>query len=174
MHEELEKLRGGDRRSIGRAEEVAADVLADPSLFDVVFDGMACDDPVVRMRAADAVEKATGERPALLGDAHRERLLGDLAAVDQQEVRWHVAQLLPRLDLDGEDVDRAVGILDGYLDDESRIVRVNAMSALADLAVAHPGLREGVRARIEASMAEGSPAVRARGRKLLAALESED
>lgn len=172
MHEELEKLRGGDRRSTGRAEEVAADVLDDPVLFDVVFDGMAVGDPVVRMRAADAVEKATAERPELLGPAHRERLIDEFAGVDQQEVRWHVAQLLPRLELDDSDVDRAVEILEGFLDDDSRIVRVNAMQALADLALAHPRLRGPVRGRIEDAMEEGSPAVRARGRKLLEALES--
>lgn len=172
MHEELEKLAGGDRRSIGRAEEVAADVLADPSLFDVVFDGMAVEDPVVRMRAADAVEKITDERPELLDDRHRERLLGDLAAIDQQEVRWHVAQLLPRLDLAGDDVDRAVSILEGFLDDESRIVQVNAMSALADVAAAHPRFRDGVRERIATLVEGGSPSVQARGKKLLEGLES--
>ena len=174
MHEELEKLRGGDRRSIGRAGEVAADVLADPSLFDVVFDGMAVEDPVVRMRAADAVEKATAERPELLDASHRERLLGDFAGIDQAEVRWHVAQLLPRLDLDDRDVDRAVERLSGFLDDESRIVRVNAMQALADLALAQPRLREPVRGLIEDAMEEGAPAVQARGRKLLAALASAE
>jgi hypothetical protein len=34
----LQKLEGGDLRSIGRAEEVAQDILADPSLFGEVFD----------------------------------------------------------------------------------------------------------------------------------------
>lgn len=135
---------------------------------------MAVEDPVVRMRAADAVEKATAERPALLDASHRERLLGEIAAIDQQEVRWHVAQLLPRLDLDDGDVDRAVAVLEGFLDDESRIVRVNAMSALADLALAHPRLHEPVRRRIEDAMADGIPAVQARGRKLLSALESTE
>ncbi len=41
MHPLLQKLDGGDRRSIGRSEEVVADVLADPALFDVVFQGYA-------------------------------------------------------------------------------------------------------------------------------------
>lgn len=174
MHDELEKLRGGDRRSIGRAGEVAEDVLAEPSLFEVVFDGMAAADPVVRMRAADAIEKATAERPALLTDAHRKRLLGDLAEIDQPEVRWHVAQLLGRVDLDGGDVDRAVDILRGFLADDSRIVRVNAMTALADIAAANPRLRDDVRARIGELVDGGSPSVQARGRKLLDALERLD
>lgn len=174
MPDELEKLRGGDRRSIGRAQEVADDVLEDPSLFDVVFDGIADDDPVVRLRAADAIEKATAERPDLLTEGHRERLLAEYATIDQQEVRWHVAQLLPRLDLHGEDLERAVARLSGFLDDESQIVRVNAMTALADLAAAHPEFRADVRQRIEVLVDGGSPSVQARGRKLLDALERLD
>lgn len=174
MDEVVTKLRGGDRRSIGRAEEVAEDVLGDPSRFDAVVDAMAHEDPVVRMRAADAVEKATAERPDLLTAAHRARLLGDLGAIDQQEVRWHVAQLLPRIELDGDDVDRAVDLLDRFLDDDSQIVRVNAMTALADLAAVHPRLRETVHARIETLVDGGSPSVQARGRKLLDGLERLD
>ena len=37
MHPILRKLEGADRRSIGRSNEVVADVIADPALFNVVF-----------------------------------------------------------------------------------------------------------------------------------------
>ena len=50
------------------------------------------------MRAADAVEKITARRPELLRP-HKRRLLTELALIPQQEVRWHVAQMLPRLSL---------------------------------------------------------------------------
>jgi len=170
----LEKLRGGDRRSTGRAEAVAEDMLHDPSLFDDVFEGMSDDDPVVRMRAADAVERVTAERPDLLGDAHRDRLLGELADIDQQEVRWHVAQLLPRLELNGDDVDRAVDVLEAFTGADSQIVRVNAMTALANLAAANPRLRGTVHAHIEDLVDGGSPSVQARGRKLIDGLERLD
>lgn len=61
----LEKLLGGDRRSIGEANEVVGDVLRDPSLFGVVFESLLNDDPLIRMRAADAVEKITATRTIL-------------------------------------------------------------------------------------------------------------
>lgn len=51
----LNKLKGEDRRSIGRVKEVVDDVLANPDLFESVFNGMLSDDPVLRMRSADAV-----------------------------------------------------------------------------------------------------------------------
>ncbi len=59
MSDILEKLKGGDRRSIGRVNEVVSDVINNAALFDSVFNGMLNDDPIVRMRAADAVEKVT-------------------------------------------------------------------------------------------------------------------
>lgn len=59
MHELLERVAGGDRRSIGRSNEVVAAVLHEPSLFGVLFGGLWKSDPLIRMRAADALEKIT-------------------------------------------------------------------------------------------------------------------
>lgn len=166
MSSPLDKLGGGDRRSIGRSEEVVADVLADPTLFEALFAGLTHADPVVRMRAADAVEKITATRPDLL-PPHQMALLDIGRAATQQEVRWHVAQLLPRLALTAEERDEAVALLVDYLDDTSRIVQTFALQALADLAAQDATLRPRVRALIEAQLATGSPAVKSRGRRLL-------
>jgi hypothetical protein len=89
-------LSGGDRRSIGNADGVAATIADDPRLLEACVRAMSDDDPVVRMRAADAVEKASRSRPALLA-AHQAALLGSIADIDQHEVRWHLLQLMPRL-----------------------------------------------------------------------------
>ena len=66
MHQLLRKLTGGDRRSIGNVESIIQDVKKKPSLFDVLFEGLAVDDPLVRMRAADAIEKISADQPDLL------------------------------------------------------------------------------------------------------------
>ena len=66
MHPLLEKLSGGDRRSIGRSNQVVGDVIADTKLFEVIFDGIMNEDPLIRMRCADAVEKITLLHPELL------------------------------------------------------------------------------------------------------------
>lgn len=122
----VDKLRGGDRRSIGRSGEVVAEVLADPSLFPALIDAMVEPDPLVRMRAADAVEKVSRSRRELL-EPHRRRLLNEVAQIPQQEIRWHIAQLVPRLELMGVDREQAVELLIEYLDDASRIVKAFAM-----------------------------------------------
>lgn len=166
MSEILEALKGGDRRSIGRVAEVVAEAEANPGLFVDLFEGMLVDDQVVRMRAADAVEKITISHPEYLS-GYKQRLLGEVAEINQQEVRWHLAQMIPRLALDDPEVDQAVGILIGFLDDKSSIVRTFSLQALADLAMAHPRLASQVKTIIEDQSRTGSPAVRSRGRKLL-------
>jgi hypothetical protein len=52
----LEMLKGGDRRSIGISNEAVARVLKEPELFDTLYAGLFADDPVIRMRSADAAE----------------------------------------------------------------------------------------------------------------------
>lgn len=169
MHPLVAKLEGGDRRSVGRSGEVVADVLAEPQLFEVVFEAMLAGDPVIRLRAADAAEKITATRPELL-QPHKRRLLSTVAAQPQQEVRWHVAQMLPRLQLTRRERAAAVERLFEYLDDESRIVKTCAMQALADLSADDEGLRRRVVPLLRQLTETGSPAMRSRGRRLLTAL----
>jgi hypothetical protein len=165
----LRKLQGRDRRSIGRANEVVTEVLAHPRQFGAVFEGMRADDPVLRMRCADAVEKITAQHPELLRP-YKSTLIRVVAKIDQPEVRWHVAQLFSRLALKPAERQAVVSILNDYLEDESRIVKTFAMQALADLAEQDTRLRPSIIRRLEALTRTGSPAMKSRGRKLLAAL----
>lgn len=167
MSELLALLTGGDRRSTGRSEEVVQIVLADPARFGEVFAGLEDPDPLLRMRAADALEKVTARRPELLRP-YKTDLLDLAARAGQQEVRWHLAQMLPRLDLDSTERQAAFESLVRYLDDRSRIVVTFAMQALADLAQADPALMLEVLPHIERLAQSESPAIRSRGKKLLA------
>ena len=91
-------LRGGDRRTIGRADEVVAIVSKDPGLFPELIAGLWSEDSLVRMRAADAAEKVTRENPELLRP-YKKELLGLMAEAGEQELRWHLAAMVPRLPL---------------------------------------------------------------------------
>lgn len=168
-HEILRKLAGGDRRSIGHAQAVAAAVLADPSKFGVVFEAMSNADPLIRMRAADAAEKITAQRPGDLRP-YKRQLVDNVAAIDQPEVRWHVAQMLPRVHWTESQRWRVVQILLHYLEDRSAIVRTFSMQALADLARQGPELLPTVIPLLQRLTASGTPAMQSRGRKLLAEL----
>jgi hypothetical protein len=167
----LAKLEGGDRRSIGRVDEVISDVLEDPDLFDELFMSILSEDEVVRMRAADAVEKITVDQPELL-QPYKDILLDEISASEQQEVRWHWAQMIPRLVLAADERQQALDILIGYLDDKSNIVKTFAMQALVDLARDDHELSPLVRPVVEEAIRSGSPAMKSRGRKLIKELDA--
>lgn len=170
MHVILAMLTGGDRRSIGRADEVAALVEADPDLLPVLLSGMSDRDPLIRMRSADAAEKATLRHPQRL-QPHKAALLGKLSRIEQAEVRWHVALMLPRLALSAIEQERVLATLTGFLGDASSIVRTCVLQALHDLAVKYPAWRADAVRLIGQHAASGTPAMKARGRKLLASLD---
>jgi len=172
MDDILAQLGGGDRRSIGRANEVVEQVLADTSLFERVFRGMSHDDPVMRMRASDVVEKVTRARPDLLA-GYSDRVVTLLENTEQQEVCWHLAQIAPRLVCQPEERSRLVSLLKSLLAHKSRIVQVSALDALASFAMESPALTKDVIRLIKGQMANGAPSVVARGRKLLSQLTPE-
>ena len=118
------------------------------------------------MRAADVVEKVSAKHPELL-QPHKRRLIRDVAHSDQQEIRWHVAQMIPRLKLRSAERKTAVKILFHYLKDKSNIVKTFSMQALADLSEGDTHLRRRVIPLLKELTKTGSPSMRARGRKLL-------
>jgi len=166
----LDKLKGRDLRSIGRAEEVVADTLENPALFAKVFEGMLNDDPQVRMRSADALEKVSSKHPEYLQPL-KNRLISEVSQVSQQEVRWHVAQMFSYLDIDKAERDEIARILLSYLDTgNSKIVKVCSMQSLANLAENDTAIRHKVVRKLEEIVEAGSPAMVSRAKKLLARL----
>jgi hypothetical protein len=167
------QLRGGDRRSIGKSNVVVGRIVRDPARFAEIIDGLTDDDPLVRMRCADVAEKVSLLHPDWL-QPHKHRLL-ELAAMSvEKEVRWHLAQMLPRLKVDRAELCRIEEIMFGYVNDGSRIVKTFAMQALADLVVSDPDLRKKVLPLLQRLVRSGSPAVRARARRLISSLTKKD
>lgn len=162
----LDILSGGDRRMVRGVEEVIEQVRAQPALFDQLIAGMMHDDPLVRMRCADAAEKLTADHPDWL-QRHKRVLLNTISQSEQQEVRWHVAQMLPRLRLTKREREQALRVLMDFLQDKSRIVQAFALQAVADLCEQDAALKPQVVAIILTHSTQGSPAVKARCRKLL-------
>ncbi len=173
MNDILDKLRGGDLRSTGNADAVAKEIANNPGLFEVVFNGIYDDDPVVRMRVADAVEKASRKRPELLA-GYSSKIFSLLESVDQQEICWHVAQISPRLDLTKSEEKQIIELLKRLLSHKSKIVRVSAMDAMATFAERDETIVDEVRKIIKAQMESGVPSIISRGRKLLQRLERKE
>jgi hypothetical protein len=170
----LQKLQGGDLRSIGKVDEVVSDILRNNALFPQLFEGMCNADSVIRMRAADAVEKITRINPTWLFP-FKKRLIEEVSQIEQQEVQWHLAQMFSRLDLDERELDRVVDLLRKWIEtSKSNIVKVNSIQTLCDLASRYPNIKQSVIQVLQESISNGSPAVVSRGKKLLKILEAKD
>jgi hypothetical protein len=160
-------LAGGDRRSIGRANEVVVLAMQRPTCVAWLIECLWDADERVRMRAADAAEKISRDRIGLL-EPYKAPLLGLLAETAQQEMRWHLAVMVPRLKLRSAECRRVAEILQRYLEDRSSIVRTCAMQGLSDLTLQDASLRPMVFDLLRSLTRTGTPAMRARGRILLA------
>jgi hypothetical protein len=166
----LPLLDRGDRRTIGRSNQVAAIVSNDPDLFRELIAGLWETDAALQMRAADAAEKVTRKHPELL-QPYKKELLGLMSEVEQQQLRWHLAVMVPRLGLNARERQSAMTSLRSYLEDRSSIVKTFALQGMADLAEDVPSIRPTVLQILREATRNGTPAMKARSRKLLPRLE---
>lgn len=164
----LKDLSGGDKRSIGNSNRIVSEVIKNHKLFKEVFDCMLSEDPIVRLRSADAVEKITALHPDWL-HPFKQKLIYEISKIEQKEIQWHVAQMLPRLNLTETEYRDVVKILITYTElGHSSIVRTFAMQALVDIAKEKADLGGRVFQLVEGLVKSGTPAMKSRGRKLLA------
>ena len=125
-------LGGGDRRSLGRGDLVVRKI-DDQKKFDLVFEFLFHGDPVIAMRALDLSEKISRKHPEFLG-SHKAAIFNNFARFTEKEIRWHIAQIIPRLNMNGEELEAALDTLRLWLETEqSQIVKVMSLQALYDL-----------------------------------------
>ncbi len=159
-------LAGGDRRSVGVSDALARRLISNPKLVDEAILLLSHDDPLIVMRAADALEKASAQTCGVL-TRHRAVLLKIMTGTRQQKLVSHFALIAPRLGLSDKEVESVATWLEHvFRTHDSRIARVNALQGLTDLTAFHPGVRPIAR-RVWASAAGSAVAsVAARARKL--------
>lgn len=162
---------GRSRMSVGRAREVAALVVAHPKKVSPLMECLWDQDAGTANRAADALERVSHEAPSLAAP-WKDSLLGLLAEAEQNKLRWNLALIVPRLDLTRAEARRAAGLLQNYLEDQSSIVKTCAMQGLAELTRHDASLLPEVLDLLRLLTRSGTPAMRARGRKLLRQLEA--
>jgi hypothetical protein len=129
----IKMLSGEDLRSVGNSNAVVKETNTQQG-FDDLFDLVFHKERVIAMRAADAIEKITVNRPQFL-KGHKNALLSLLLNAEDIEIKWHVAMLVARLKLTRTELKKAWERLKFWALDknESRIVRVNSIQALFDL-----------------------------------------
>ena len=171
MGKMLNLLREGDNRTTGQVSEAVRLAIADTRHIDELVDLMSYSNPAVRVRAADALEKATVQRTDLLA-LHKDFLLDLIETATQNELRWHVAQMLTRLDLKADEIDDLALIFTKWFERaDSRIVRTSALQGMADLAHKDPSLIDTALKMTESALASPIAALKARARKIKGPLE---
>lgn len=155
-------LTGGDLRSLGKASAVVK-ATQNQSDFDQLFLCMLLTDRLVVMRAADAIEKITTHHPEYLA-AHQQEVLMLCHKDSHKELKWHLAQLLPRLPLSAKEFKESWALLSAWARDKSnsRIVRVNAVQSLADLVAQKRGSASELSLLIAEIEKENIPSLNAR------------
>jgi hypothetical protein len=96
------------------------------------------------------------------------QLLRVLKSADHKELKWHIAQLIPRVDLDRKELKEVWHILTYWTQNknESKIVRVNSLQGLFDLSMRHPEFREDFETTMGSIEHEMVPSIQARIRQI--------
>lgn len=159
-------LLGKDLRTINKANEVAQ-LVQDQASFDSLFGLLFHHERTLVMRAADAVEKITVKHREFL-KPHKAQLMSLLKSAIHIELKWHIAQLVPRLPLDPHELQEVWSILSYWAQNpnESKIVRVNSLQGLFDLALETPAFRNSFVKILDVVEHEPIPSLRARIKKL--------
>ena len=152
-------------RTTGNVDAVVDEVLANPAFAKSVLEGFNSHDAVLLMRCADAIEKLSRLCPAIVRP-YTELFLDYIGTIDQQEVQWHVAQILPRLHLSETQIPRAMQLLDSYYESPSAIVRANALEATLQLAAIDNRYASKAQQRLRTALTSDTPSLSARARKL--------
>jgi HEAT repeat protein len=164
-----EWLAGGDLRSDGASNEVAALVQSQLDLLPDLLGAFDSVDPVVRGRAADALEKVARHQPQAVRP-HFDWLISTGLHDEVPMVRWHLAMLLGHLSTDGELRPKIQAALLELLHDESVFVVSWAITSLCLVAYLDPSAAGDIVQAIGRLQENPSVALRTRARKAVAGL----
>jgi len=166
MNNLITYLKGGDLRSIADADKVVSLVKTQDD-FENLFQYLFSKDRLVVMRAADAIEKITLNKLEFL-KGHNQELINLVEKAVDKELKWHLALIVSRLDLNINELGIIWDKLTKWATDkkESKIVRVNSIQSLFDLTKKNNELNKDFELTIQEIGAENIPSINARLRKL--------
>jgi len=117
-------------------------------------------------RAARTLKKIA-ERDGTALFAWRKRLLQEAFRVSDVRVQWNLIIVLGKLPLKGRDRALAIDLMFERLRDGSGLNRTFALQALVDLSAQDVGLRERLMPIVREFLEHGTPAMKARAKRLL-------
>lgn len=161
-----EKLTGGTRTSVGSADEVIQKLLKNSAGLPAIYDLFLDEDPVVAMRASYVAMKVAEEKPESV-EPFAKQLLKKLDLYIQQEVRWHVPQLLAHLKVTLAQKRKAYEVLMEWSEtDKSKIVGYYCLQTAANFAESDDKLLQDFIPRLKKLNKNGAKSIQNRCKKI--------
>lgn len=161
-----EKLTGGTRTSVGAADEVIQKFLKNTSGLSAIYGLFLDEDPVVAMRSSYVAMKVAEQKPESVAPFAKD-LLKNLNLYTQQEVRWHIPQLLAHLDLTLPQKRKAYEVLMEWSEtDKSKIVGYYSLQTAANFAETDDKLLQDFIPRLKKANKLGAKSIQNRCKKI--------
>jgi len=159
-------LDGGDRRSVGQVARVVRRATRHATVVPALVAALRSKPPLVRLRAADALEKIS-RRDAKPLASYRRQLTHAVTHTSDPVVRWNLIQVLPRITHDRVAMRRLSRRLEvWFLSDASAIVRVSALEAMVEFAKLNAALEPIAQRMVLEGLTSPIASVRARARRV--------
>ena len=166
-------LSRGTRTSIGDADQVIHKLLKAPSGLTELYKLFLDEDPVVAMRSSFFAMRVAEQMPESV-EPFTKDLLKNLELYTQQEVRWHIPQLLIHLDLTKAQKKRAYEVVMEWAEtSQSKIVGYYGFPAAADFAKTDQALLQDFIPRISKANKTGAKSIQNRCKKFAKQLDIE-
>ena len=166
MHSDREKLTGGTRTSVGSADEVIQKLLKNSAGLPAIYDLFLDKDPVVAMRASYVAMKVAEQKPDSV-EPFAKDLLKNLNLYTQQEVRWHIPQLLTHLNLTLAQRRKAYEVLMEWSEtDKSKIVGYYSLQTAANFAETDDKILQDFIPRLKKANKLGAKSIQNRCKKI--------
>lgn len=165
-------LTGGHPNSLGRTVEVVDRILAEPARLAELYGCYFSTDAVVRLRTSSALKRIAFVHPQWLVP-YLDRLLTEVARIDQASAQWTLAQLFgiiqPFMTQDQDQ--QAIAVLKHNLDHNADwIVLITTMQTLAEWSPKDEQLKAWLRLRLDKLTQDRRKSVAGRAQKLQAQL----
>jgi hypothetical protein len=166
VHAVREKLAGGTRTSVGSADEVIQKLMKNTSGLSAIYDLFLDEDPVVAMRASYVAMKVAEQKPDSV-EPFAKDLLKNLNLYTQQEVRWHIPQLLAHLNLTLAQRRKAYEVLMEWSEtDKSKIVGYYSLQTAANIAETDDKILQDFIPRLKKANKMGAKSIQNRCKKI--------
>jgi hypothetical protein len=166
-----ETLSGGTRTSVGEADKVIRQLLKNATKLNEIYGLFLDEDPVVAMRASYVAMKVAEQSPQSVNPFTKD-VLKNLDLYVQQEVRWHIPQLLVHMELSKAQRKRAYEVVMSWAEtDKSKIVGYYGFQAAADFAELDEQLLQDFIPRIRKANKSGAKSIQNRCKKIAKQLD---